>query len=154
MEAIIFCGIQASGKTTFYKESFFKTHLRISLDMLKTRHRENQFLHTCFVAHQPFVVDNTNTTIAQRQKYIEKAKAYKFKVVCYYFNSEVEEAIARNRNRLNKEHVPVAGIRGTYKRLQIPTYKEGFDEIFNVGIVGNTFKLKECGREFLVSVIN
>jgi hypothetical protein len=59
MEAIIFCGIQASGKTSFYKEHFFKTHIRISLDLLNTRRKENIFLQTCFETQQRFVVDNT-----------------------------------------------------------------------------------------------
>jgi predicted kinase len=40
MEAVIFVGIQGTGKSTFYKERFFDTHVRINLDMLKTRHRE------------------------------------------------------------------------------------------------------------------
>ena len=39
MEAVVFTGIQASGKSTFYRERFFHTHLRISLDLLKTRGR-------------------------------------------------------------------------------------------------------------------
>lgn len=34
MEGILFIGIQASGKSTFYKERFFNSHLRISLDLL------------------------------------------------------------------------------------------------------------------------
>ena len=40
MELIVFCGIQGSGKTTFYRERFFNTHLRISLDLVKTRERD------------------------------------------------------------------------------------------------------------------
>ena len=47
MEAIVFVGIQASGKSTFYRERFFATHVRISLDLLRTRHREGRFLQTC-----------------------------------------------------------------------------------------------------------
>lgn len=39
MEAVIFVGVQASGKTMFYYERFFDTHIRLSLDMLKTRAR-------------------------------------------------------------------------------------------------------------------
>lgn len=69
MEILIFCGIQATGKTSFYKEMFFKTHLRILLDQLKTRNREKRFIETCLLTHQPFVVDNTNLTkndIAER----------------------------------------------------------------------------------------
>jgi len=35
-DAVIFTGIQASGKSTFYKEQFSRTHIRINLDMLRT----------------------------------------------------------------------------------------------------------------------
>ena len=41
MQLIIFTGVQASGKSTFYHQHFYHSHLRINLDMLKTRHREN-----------------------------------------------------------------------------------------------------------------
>lgn len=41
MEAVILCGIQASGKSAFYSERFFHTHVRINLDMLRTRRRES-----------------------------------------------------------------------------------------------------------------
>lgn len=44
MEGIIFIGIQASGKSSFYKEKFFNSHLRVSLDLLNTRNKENQIL--------------------------------------------------------------------------------------------------------------
>ena len=40
MQLIIFMGLQASGKSTFYREKFIDTHIRLNLDMLKTRHRE------------------------------------------------------------------------------------------------------------------
>ncbi|MFN8578481.1 MAG: hypothetical protein U0354_16755 [Candidatus Sericytochromatia bacterium] len=36
MEAIVFIGAQGSGKSTFYKDKFFNTHMRISLDLLNT----------------------------------------------------------------------------------------------------------------------
>ena len=60
MTAIILIGIPASGKSTFCKERLFDTHLRLNLDMLKTRHREKLLLQACIAAQQPFVVDNTN----------------------------------------------------------------------------------------------
>ena len=40
MELILLIGIQASGKSTFFKRRYCDTHVRINLDMLKTRHRE------------------------------------------------------------------------------------------------------------------
>ena len=50
MEAILFIGIQASGKSTFFAERFFKTHVRINLDMLRTRHREELLVKACLEA--------------------------------------------------------------------------------------------------------
>jgi hypothetical protein len=40
MERILFIGIQVMEKSTFYRERFFRTHVRVNLDMLGTRHRE------------------------------------------------------------------------------------------------------------------
>ena len=42
MEAVVFAGLQASEKSSFFKERFFSTHVRISLDLLKTRNREER----------------------------------------------------------------------------------------------------------------
>jgi hypothetical protein len=46
MEAVILVGIQAAGKSTFYRERF-ATHVRVSLDLLRTRHREHSLLAWC-----------------------------------------------------------------------------------------------------------
>ena len=89
MECVIFVGIQASGKSTFYKERFFKTHVRINLDMLRTRNREHAFVEASIKTRQPFVVDNTNPTMADRQKYIEVTKEQGFQVVGYYFEPDL-----------------------------------------------------------------
>lgn len=64
MEAIIFSGIQASGETSLYRERFFSTYVRLSLDMLRTRRRERLLFEACLAAKQPFIVDNTNTARA------------------------------------------------------------------------------------------
>ena len=83
MQAIVFSGIQATGKSTFYRERFFHTHVRINLDMLRTRHREQVLLRACFEALQPFVVDNTNLTRRERAVYIAAARAAGFAVTGY-----------------------------------------------------------------------
>ena len=75
MEAVIFMGIQGSGKSSFFRERFFSTHVRISLDLLKTRFREQTFLDACLQTEQRFVIDNTNPTRGERQRYIAAAKA-------------------------------------------------------------------------------
>lgn len=134
MEAAIFIGLQATGKSTFYMDNFYKTHIRINLDMLKTRSRERIILEACIKAKQPFVADNTNPTVTDRKKYIDIAKAADFKVVGYYFQSNINDAVLRNEKRTGKERIPLAGIRSTYARLQIPDKNEGFDELYYVRI--------------------
>ncbi len=74
MEAVIFIGIQATGKSTFFKARFVDTHVRINLDMLKTRHREDLLLDACIRAQISFVVDNTNVLARERAKYIALAR--------------------------------------------------------------------------------
>ena len=71
MEAVILCGVQGSGKTTLYRDRFLETHARVSLDLLRTRAREAAFLRTCLETRMPFVVDNTNPTVAERARYVD-----------------------------------------------------------------------------------
>ncbi|TMQ33089.1 MAG: ATP-binding protein [Planctomycetota bacterium] len=134
MDAVIFVGLQGAGKSTFYRERFFATHLRINLDMLKTRHRENRFLQACIETRQPFVVDNTNATCVERQVYIEAARRAGFRVIGYYFQSRVEDCKRRNEQRPAEERIPVRGILGTSARMELPSRQEGFDELFYVRI--------------------
>ncbi|RYU97491.1 AAA family ATPase [Emticicia agri] len=142
MQAIIFCGIQATGKSTFYKKHFFRTHVHISLDLLKNRHREDVFLQACLSTQQAFVVDNTNPTKAEREKYILAARQRKYKVIGYYFKSDVKDALYRNAFREGKENIPEVGIRGTYKKLEVPDLTEGFDKLYIVEIKDDDFLVK------------
>lgn len=148
MEAVIFVGIQAVGKSTFYRERFFRTHIHLNLDMLKTRHRQNILLQACIKAKQPFVVDNTNLTIEERAKYIGLAKMAHFRVVGYYFQSIAQDALRRNQTRTQIEQVPVKGVWGASKRLQLPTSEEGFDKLYYVTIGDNNdFIVSEWDHE-------
>jgi len=147
MEAVIFCGIQATGKTTFFIEKFFKTHVRISLDQLNTRNKERRFIETCIFTSHPFVIDNTNPSREERAKYIAIAKANKFKVTGYYFQSKLNDALARNTQRSGKERIPEIGIKGTYNRLSLPAIDEGFDDLYYVTVENNIFTVKEWSDE-------
>ena len=134
MEAVIFIGVQGSGKSTFYQQRFFHTHLRVSLDLLRTRHRQGKFIKLCLATQQHFVIDNTNSKIAARAPYIAAAKEASFRVIGYYFQTELADALRRNAQRSGKERVPVPGVIGTFKYLQEPTLEEGFDELHMVTI--------------------
>ncbi|MNS66256.1 hypothetical protein D3C72_994640 [compost metagenome] len=141
LECVIFMGIQASGKSSFYKEHFFSTHMRINLDMLKTRYRENIYLNASIDAKQPFVVDNTNPTAEERQKYIEIAKRHRFKTIGYYFEPDYDESIRRNARRSGKACIPEKGIRSVLGKLEVPQYTEGFDELYIVRSYEGSFQV-------------
>ena len=143
MEAVIFCGIQGVGKSTFFKDRFFRTHVRISLDLLRTRNRERIFLAACLESGQRFVVDNTNPTRNERSVYIQAAKEKKFTVTGYYFASDIEQALARNILRSDKERVPDVAIKGTLAKLERPALDEGFDALFYVSIEQGKFIVSE-----------
>ena len=142
MEGIIFIGIQASGKSSFYKENFFNSHVRISLDLLNTRNKENQLLEKCLELQQSVVIDNTNPTKLDRKKYIDKLKSKKYKIIGYYFQSKIVESIKRNEDREEKNRIPEIGIRSTYSKLELPKKLEGFDELYYVEIKDEKFKIE------------
>ncbi len=132
MEAIIFIGIQGAGKSSFFKERFFDTHVRINLDMLRTRRREETLLNACLQSGQPFVIDNTNPLPADRSRYLGPARAAGFRTIAYFFNSALRDAMGRNNLRVGKQKIPAPAVAGTFKKLVAPSGAEGFDEIHTV----------------------
>lgn len=142
MEAIVLCGVQGSGKTTLYTERFLATHVRVSMDLLRTRAREEAFLRVCLDTRQPFVVDNTNPTPTDRRRYVEPARAAGFRVIGYLVEVDAAEALARNAERTGRARVPPSGVVGTARRLQRPTPEEGFDELWHATGSGGAWRVE------------
>ena len=134
MNAIVFIGIQASGKSTFFQQRFADSHVRINLDMLKTRHREQRLIETCLATEQPFAIDKTNPTCEERAGYISSAHDAGFRVIGYYFQSSIEVCKERNASRIDAAQIPLKGLLGTHAKLELPSYEEGFDELYYVRI--------------------
>lgn len=133
---ILFMGIQASGKTTAFHallEPLGYTH--ISLDILKTRYREMCTLQKCISTGQSFVIDNTNPTKEDRAKYISAAKSAGYRVIGMFFQSRLRECISRNERRENR--VPMPAIPDCFKRLEMPSFQEGYDELYFVSMADN-----------------
>lgn len=143
MQAILFIGIQASGKSSFYKQYFFNTHVRISLDLFRTRKRESKFLDLCLRTNSRFVVDNTNPTIQERHRYISLAKERGYEVVGYFFQTTLAEALARNQGREGKERIKTVGLYDCQKKLTAPSFSEGFDRLFSVQLQEGQFIVAE-----------
>lgn len=135
-------GIQATGKSTFFRERFFRSHVRINLDMLGTRHREARLIETCLATGISFVVDNTNPTALDRARYLVPARAAGFAITGYYFASQVAAARLRNAGRAPDEQVPERGLLGAAGRLERPRLAEGYGALYYVRIADSGFAVE------------
>ncbi len=133
-EAVIFVGLQGSGKTTYFEKHFAGTHEHVSRDVQRTAEREAALIRECLASGRSFVLDNTNATRAVRAPYIQQAKAAGFYVRSYFFDTPVRTAIGRNNHRKDKKSIPVPAILRTAKLLEPPTLDEGIDETRTVPI--------------------
>lgn len=82
--AIILIGLQASGKSTCYHRMWEDNYVHINLDTLHTRNKERLLLEECLREGRPFVVDNTNPTVAEREKYISAAREHGYEVDVFF----------------------------------------------------------------------
>ncbi len=99
--------------------------------------RQQELAAAALAAGQYVVVDNTNPTIEERAQLIALGHAYGTTVVGYYFESRVGVSLERNKGREGTARVPDVAIFVTVKRLQWPSYAEGFNRLYDVRIVGD-----------------
>src|SRR5262245_22622429 len=134
VECVILVGLQAAGKTTFYRQRFAATHALVSMDLFpNARHRSTRLMREltqALDAGRSVVVDNTNPTIAVRAPLIRLARSHGAFVTGYYLEATTREAVARNKRREGKARIPDVGIFATAKRLEPPLRPEGFHRLY------------------------
>ena len=140
---VIMIGLQGSGKSTFYMTHLAEDFVRVNLDTLKTRHRERLLIEECISQNRSFAVDNTNPTRSDREKYIILAKEAGYRVVGYFMESKIKDCMQRNALREGVARVPEKAIAATSNKLEIPSYDEGFDELYFVKNDGTTMTIEE-----------
>lgn len=140
----IFHGLQASGKSTFYRMYLSDKNL-VSKDLLrnnaKPQRRQMRLIEESLKQNQDVVVDNTNASKKDREPIIALAKEYSARIVCVQFVFNKEECIERNNKRQGKAKVPPVAIFSTLKEMQTPEPDEGFDAICRVALESNKFIL-------------
>jgi predicted kinase len=143
---IVFVGIQASGKTTFYRRFLAGTHVHVSMDnwpdRASKRNREREAILECLQAGKPFVVDNTNPARADRERYFEYARLFGVPLIAYFFESNYAACMDRNNSRDGRHRIPEAGVQRAFGRLEPPTVEEGFAAVRKVRIVGEGFEIE------------
>ncbi|HLL22090.1 MAG TPA: ATP-binding protein [Kofleriaceae bacterium] len=142
-ELVLFCGLQASGKTSFYRARFAATHAHVSKDAWpnarKKEARQRRLVDEHLRSGRSVVVDNTNPTQDERAPLIAIARGLGARVSCYAFVTSVADAIRRNAAREGSARIEDVGIFSVAKRLTEPRLDEGFDELFEVRLTDNGF---------------
>lgn len=137
IELVIFVGMQASGKSTYYATHLAATRVHVSKDLMKNvrdrEARQRRMIEDALAAGRSVAVDNTNPTPLVRAPLIELGRRYGARVIAYFFEIPVKEAVARNRLREGKARVPDVVIYVTARKIVPPTFDEGFDELRVIG---------------------
>ena len=115
VELVILIGLQASGKSTFFRRRFAETHVHVSKDLLRKNKasRQAQLLEEALQVGRSVVVDNTNASREERSGIIDLGKRYGAIIIGYYFQVQVKQSLERNKQRTGKEYVPPVGIFAT-----------------------------------------
>jgi predicted kinase len=151
-ECVILIGLPGSGKSSFYRQHFADTHDHVSRDAMRNnrrpQRREDRVLAEALAAGRSVVVDNTNPDVAIRAALIAAARRHGADVIGYVFPTEARDALRRNRGRSGRDRVPDVAIFTTRKRLELPSYAEGFDQLFIVTMIesSNSFVVTSVTR--------
>jgi predicted kinase len=144
MEMVILIGLQASGKSTFYRTQFAATHDHVSKDLLRESKNKNknqqqaEVIERAFQEQRSVVVDNTNVTLQDRLALIDLGRRYGATIIGYYFQPDVPNSHKRNMQRTGKAQVPDKAIFITAHKFTPPSYEEGFDRLYYVRIADNS----------------
>jgi predicted kinase len=142
LECVILIGLPASGKSTFYRERFAATHDLVSKDAMphvrQPQRRQQELIDAGLAAGRSIVVDNTNPSVSERALIIATARRHGAQLAGYFFPTDARDALRRNRGREGRAPVPDVAIFATRKRLEAPSYDEGFDVLCIVTVDENT----------------
>jgi predicted kinase len=139
VELVLFVGLQASGKTSFYRQRLAQSHLLVSKDLMRSardrEQRQRELVRQALAAGRSVVVDNTNPSRDGRAALVAIGHELGARVVGYAFESDIRACLARNAARAGRARVPPVALYVTQRKLQWPTREEGFDELYLVRLV-------------------
>jgi predicted kinase len=147
VELILLIGLQAVGKTTFYRQELADGYLHISMDLLgsnpRPAQRQAQLIEQVLQAVQSVVVDNTNPAAEVRAPLIALGRQYGCAITGYYFPPDVAGSLKCNAGREENAKVPPVAIYAIRKKLQPPSNAEGFGALYSVRIAeGSAFRVR------------
>lgn len=142
----LMCGAPGCGKSYY-----IKTHLKegekvisrdeIRFSMLKDKDKYfskekevyNEFLRRInaeIAAGSDFYVDQTSLNTGARAKLLNRLNKKPTKLIAIYINRPLERILFQNAQRTGRALVPEDAVINMYNSIEIPTKKEGFDDIW------------------------
>jgi predicted kinase len=138
-DLVVLVGLPGAGKTTFYQERFGATHQLVSKDRLRGAgrvvQRQAELVTSALARGESVVVDNTNPSLADRAPLIAEARRRGARALVCFFSPELAASRRRNAARTGPARVPDVALHVAARRMQPPTYDEGWDEIYDVRLV-------------------
>lgn len=136
VDLVVLCGLQGSGKSTFFDARFAATHAHVSQDRFPSARdpvaRRRALVEEAARAGVSAVVDDTNLTRERRTALVALARELGMRPVLYWFPPDVRGSLARNAGRTGRARVPNVAIFAARKRLAAPEASEGFAAAFEV----------------------
>lgn len=141
MDVAVLVGLQASGKSTFYRECLSGRYGLVSKDLFPRSARDRQgrqmrLVEEHLAAGRPVAVDNTNPSPREWAPLVELAHAHGATATAYWFPPDVAGSLWRNAAREGRARVPDVGVLATLKRLREPSPADGFDAVRQVRFDG------------------
>ena len=88
------------------------------------------------------VIDNTNCNVVQRREYLKAARQFKYNPKVLFFDIEKSTCMRLDKFRETNKHrehlsskVGHNPIHSFFKRLEMPTVSESFDQVYSVNLV-------------------
>ncbi|KAI1007274.1 hypothetical protein K3495_g946 [Podosphaera aphanis] len=140
-EVVLLCGSPGAGKSSWYWKYLEPLgFIRINQDMLKTQHNCLKAASETLEDGKSIAIDNTNSNIDVRSKWIKLAAKYHAPIRCVYLMTPAEICMHNNivralneiMNPENRKMLPGIAFNTFNKNFQPPQLAEGFQDITEV----------------------
>ncbi|MEV5343461.1 AAA family ATPase [Streptomyces sp. NPDC052676] len=141
LEVAVLVGLQASGKSAFYRQRLSGDHELVSKDLFprgarRKQDRQMRLVAEALEAGRSVAVDNTNPSPEEWAPLVAAGHAHGARGTAYWFPPDLAGSLAGNAARQGRDRVPDTGIHATVRRLRRPSRADGFDAVREVRFDG------------------